>query len=235
MSTTLLAITVLAVAVAAGALIALATNYRRERRRSDARVALLREMSGQHAAADVMDLALAAPEDFDDGPGRLAQPMFGGEAEPSPWGRRAVAAAVVAVVVGVAGYALTPRSSGPAETNDAAAAKQALPLELLSLRHNQEEKSLTITGLVQNPRAGAPLENVIVTAFLFGSDGTFLSSGRAPLDFAKLGPGDESPFVLTVPVTAPVARYRVGFRGEDGRVIAHVDRRAASTLARTGE
>ena len=95
------------------------------------------------------------------------------------------------------------------------------PLQLLSLRHNQEEGRLVITGLVQNPRAGLPLSKVIATAFLFSADGTFLASGRAPLDFSTLAAGDESPFVLTVPVKAPVARYRVGFRGEDGRVIAH--------------
>jgi hypothetical protein len=28
-----------------------------------------------------------------------------------------------------------------------------------------------------------------------------------------------------------VARYRVGFRNEDGHVIGHIDRRTASTLA----
>jgi hypothetical protein len=115
------------------------------------------------------------------------------------------------------------------------AAGQTPPLELLSLRHSQEEGRLVITGLVQNPRAGVPLSRVIATAFLFSSDGTFLASGRAPLDFSTLAAGDESPFVLTVPVTAPVARYRVGFRAEDGRVIAHIDRRSAGTLARTGE
>ena len=36
---------------------------------------------------------------------------------------------------------------------------------------------------------------------------------------------------INVPVTAPVARYRVGFRSEDGRVIGHVDRRTAATMA----
>ena len=30
---------------------------------------------------------------------------------------------------------------------------------------------------------------------------------------------------MSVPVTETVARYRIGFRGEDGRVIAHVDKR----------
>ena len=122
-----------------------------------------------------------------------------------------------------------------AQTSQTAAAGQIPPLELLSLRHSQEVGALVVTGLVQNPRAGQPLTRVVATAFLFSADGTFLASGRAPLDFSTLAAGDESPFVLSVPVTTPVARYRVGFRAEDGRVIAHIDRRAAGTLARTGE
>jgi hypothetical protein len=34
-----------------------------------------------------------------------------------------------------------------------------------------------------------------------------------------------------VPVKGPVARYRVGFRTEDGRVLPHVDRRGPDALA----
>jgi hypothetical protein len=73
----------------------------------------------------------------------------------------------------------------------------------------------------------------VATAFVFAADGTFLASGRAPLDFSTLAPGDESPFVITIPVKGAVARYRVGFRSEDGQVIGHVDRRATATLARS--
>jgi len=46
-----------------------------------------------------------------------------------------------------------------------------------------------------------------------------------PLDFTSLTPGDESPFVIRVPVSGEVSRYRVGFRGPDDRVVGHVDRR----------
>jgi hypothetical protein len=105
-------------------------------------------------------------------------------------------------------------------------------LDLLSLDHAQKPDVLTITGLVQNPNGGAPLSNIAATAFLFGADGTFLASGRAPLDFASLRPGAETGFVINVPVNVPVARYRVGFRGEDGRIIGHVDRRLSATIAR---
>ncbi len=106
---------------------------------------------------------------------------------------------------------------------------------MLSLKQTQGTDALTITGLVQNPRDGAVLSNVKATALLFGADGTFLASGGAALDFTVLRPGDESPFVINVPVTAPVARYRVGFRSEDGHVIGHVDRRTAPTMASGSE
>ena len=105
-------------------------------------------------------------------------------------------------------------------------------LELLSLRDARQPGSLTITGLVQNPRGGAPLSRVTVTAYAFDDKGAFLASGRALIDVTALSPGDESPFVVSVPVTETVARYRIGFRGEDGRVIAHVDKRQQAARPR---
>jgi hypothetical protein len=112
-----------------------------------------------------------------------------------------------------------------AASGDFAATGSATGLELRSLRDSRDAASLKITGLVQNPRRGAPLSRVTVTAYAFDDKGSFLASGRAPIDVTALAPGDESPFVVSVPVTDAVARYRIGFRGEDGRVIAHVDKR----------
>jgi hypothetical protein len=233
MNTILLLITICAVAVAVRAGIALVLAYRQERSRSEARVMALQQMAAE--AGDPIAPAAIALDDFDtfddEAPSR---PMFTGEREPAPWGRRALAAAAMASVVVVAGYVLLPRSGGSA-TAPAVASATPAPLELLSLRHTAETGRLVITGLVQNPRSGAPLSRIVATAFLFAADGTFLASGRAPLDFSTLGGGDESPFVVNVPVTSPVARYRIGFRSEDGQVIAHVDRRTSGTLARTGE
>jgi hypothetical protein len=37
-----------------------------------------------------------------------------------------------------------------------------------------------------------------------------------------------------VPVSEAVARYRIGFRDEDGHVIAHVDRRQQAPVAALG-
>ena len=162
----------------------------------------------------------------------------------SPWGRRAAVAGTLAATVLAIGFAATsasrpaavvthrseasaPESSVPPQGS----APGAVPLELLSLHHVQEAERLVITGVVQNPRRGAALPRLMATAFLFGPDGTFLTSRRAPIDFTNLTPGMESPFVVTVPVTGTVARYRVGFRTEDGRVVAHVDRRTPEALA----
>ena len=66
--------------------------------------------------------------------------------------------------------------------------------------------------------------------FLFDRKGSFVASGRAPLDYQALAPGDESPFVITVPGAADVSRYRVSFREGDD-VLPHVDRREPAAVA----
>lgn len=168
-------------------------------------------------------------------------PLFAPPQTSTAWGRRLVIIVPLCLIVvgaGIAFYPPSPDIAAPPASSVPAAVERAaapVPLELLSLRHTQEADKLMVTGLVQNPRAGAAVTKVFVTAFVFAADGTFLASGRAPLDFTTLAPGDESPFVVTVPVKGDVARYRVGFRGEDGRVIAHVDRRSGSAIARVSE
>jgi type II secretory pathway pseudopilin PulG len=223
----------LAMTIALGAI--LARLVRDERRRSDARVALLREMAD--AGANRTE-PLDPTDDFELGYATDFPPatdLFV-RAEPgSTWPRRLAVAAVIAAIVIVAAGALrsrsTPTDSAIGATTRPASAQTAGLLELLSLKQTQGTDALTITGLVQNPRDGAVLSNVKATALLFAADGTFLASGGAALDFTVLRPGDESGFVINVPVTGTVARYRVGFRGEDGHVIGHIDRRTASTMA----
>jgi hypothetical protein len=111
-----------------------------------------------------------------------------------------------------------------------------VPLELVSLGHDRQDDSLRITGLVQNPREGKEMRDVVAVAFLFDRDGTFITSGRAGLDFVRLAPGDESPFVIVIPNAGDVARYRLGFRTRDGHVLTHVDRRfETSAIHRAGD
>ena len=215
-------------AIAMGAI--LFTVLRDDRRRSDARVAALAV-----AAAD-LDLPLAAEDRASEAPTMLRSgDLFAVPAEPSPWVRRIGVAAALAAVIAVAGYVLLPataaQSSAQAPLGGAQGGPQQPPLELLTLTHTQQPSGLTISGTVYNPRGGAAVAQIFAAVVLFGPEGNFLTSARAPIDFANVAPGQESPFVISVPVTATVARYRVGFRTADGSVLAHVDRRTDGTAA----
>jgi hypothetical protein len=106
------------------------------------------------------------------------------------------------------------------------------PLELVSMRHERRGTRLAVTGLVRNPVAGAPVERLAAVVFLFDQQGGFISSARANVDFLKLTPGDESPFVIDVEAPSNVTRYRVSFRNDTG-IVPHVDRRGQQPLALT--
>lgn len=202
---------------------------RDERARSEARVALLATLSAAPVTSRAPDLPLAQA------PASIGT-MFAEPEQPSPWGNRlAVMSALALVIASVVLFALaasgTKASARVAGANPSAAATPAAPgLELLSLRDSRQSDTLTITGLVRNPRNGGSLSRVAVTAYTFDENGSFLASGRALLDVTLFAPGDDSPFVVTVPVTAAVARYRIGFRTEDGRIISHVDKRQQASL-----
>jgi hypothetical protein len=231
MDAVLISITGLSLILAIAMGVVLFTVLREQRKQADARVAMLVVAAGaagavEPAAAEsgAEPAALLALNDA-----QMHDDLFVARNEPSPWARRLAVAAALAACVAVAGYVVLPRASGSIA---AAPAGTINPLELLTLGHTQEPDALTVTGLVHNPRNGAALKQVTATAFLFGDGGTFLASGRANLDFTTLAPGDDSPFVIKIPVTGVVTRYRVGFRGADGAVIAHVDRRGDGSSAR---
>jgi hypothetical protein len=124
--------------------------------------------------------------------------------------------------------------AGDREEMVAASARQ--PLELLSLRHSTDETgAFVVTGLVQNPDEGTTLRDVVATVFLFDSQGRYLASGRAKLEISPLNAGEESPFIVKIPKTATVSRYRVGFRLDNGGVVAHVDRRGQPPSGTSGD
>ena len=137
----------------------------------------------------------------------------------------------MAVVVIIA-VAMMSTSRGPRSGGGPTAVTHRTALELLSMRHEREGDTLTVTGLVRNSGSSAA-DRLIAVVFAFDRSGNFLASGRAPVDFVTMGPGDESPFRVSVPNVGEVGRYRVSFRNEAG-VVRHVDRRQ-SLLARQGE
>lgn len=218
MSVVLIVISVVSLAAAAGFGFVAWRGMAEERRRSAARIAALTAaIDGSAARGAVASQPVAVASMFTTAPG--------GSLKSRPLIKAAVVAAMaVAIVVAVA-----VSSGGPAGDGDASTAvtvaRDAAPLELVSMRHARAGTSLTVSGLVRNPRDGSAATRIIAVVFAFDKGGTFVASGRAPLDFTTLDPGDESPFVVTIPNVANVGRYRVSFRSDSG-TLRHVDRRS---------
>jgi hypothetical protein len=162
----------------------------------------------------------------------MSEGFLGGSVSaPSDSGRQrslAVAAIVLFGVVLVGGYWTVFGDRSSATT--LSAANSASPLELVSMRHERRGTRLAVTGLVRNPVAGAPVDRLAAVVFLFDEQGGFITSARANVDFLKLSPGDESPFVIDVEAPSSVARYRVSFRNDAG-IVPHIDRRGQQPLA----
>ena len=118
----------------------------------------------------------------------------------------------------------------------AAPAGQAVPLELMSLRHTVDDQGgFTVTGLVQNPAGGRQTTGLVAVVYLFDDAGRFMATGRAAVDVPALQAGDEATFSVTIPKTSGVGKYRVGFRLTEGGTISHIDRRGQPTTIGTTE
>ncbi len=184
------------------------------------------------AAPSVVTPAVVAFDDERDDSmaDEMRTPLFGAtfDAPEASRPRLLLVPAIGVLIVGlaIAGVYLWNRP----QTAAAASTVAAAPLELVSMRHERQGDSLVVSGLVRNPHNGQPVKGLAAVAFTFDRQGTFLASGRASLDFPQLQMGDESPFSITLPQSAAVARYRVSFR-TDGGVVPHVDRRAATAGA----
>jgi hypothetical protein len=167
----------------------------------------------------------------DQGAGRAA--LFQSASTESASTRRLVPiiGAVIVLLALATIYFVSGQPDADAVTARAAAGAVNLPLELVSLRQAREGETLTVSGMVRNPSGATDRRQVAAVVFLFDRKGSFVASGRAPLDYQALAPGDESPFVITVPGAADVSRYRVSFREGDD-VLPHVDRREAAPVAR---
>lgn len=207
----LLVITIASLAVAAGLAVYAWRVSRLERERSHARVAAL---------ASAIDWTQNAP--FSPPP-----PMFARDPESGVRSRPLLKLAIgfgMAVLIIVLVAMSSGRHQAPASAAAAATQESSRDsLELLSMRHERAPDALTVTGLVRNP--GAPASGAIMAVvFAFDRDGGFVASGRAPLEFATISAGDESPFRVTIPGVKDVGRYRVSFRTDAG-VVRHVDRR----------
>jgi hypothetical protein len=232
MDTTLAFITLLSLMVAAVMSLVSWRLVRDERVRSAARIAALAEEI--HGGRGVEDLPLKADA------GRavpLGNDMF---AQPGAEGRSrfALAASIVlvlgtigsiAVVLGVVGAPnrqpaaeRAPFAASDARTPAAAA---AAPLELMALGHERDADGLVVRGVLRNPSNGSELDSLTAVVLLFNRDGGLITSGRAAVEAARLEPGGETRFVVTVPSAPDVERYRVSFTSDE-HVVPHVDHRS---------
>jgi hypothetical protein len=120
--------------------------------------------------------------------------------------------------------------SSAVTAGSAAAGSAAAPLELVALGHDRDGDRLTVRGVVRNPASGASVQRLVAAILAFDSEGGFLGTGRAIIEAPVLAPGAESTFVVSVPGTARVSRYRVSFRSGD-RLVPHVDAREPTKIS----
>jgi hypothetical protein len=199
--------------------------------------------SDETAAAEIDDAPIAVDDVAADTVVNANGGLFGqvdADENHVGWPRHVLAvAAVAAVMIGAViafwtigrlmepatDRAATAAAAGAVAGAGAGANGATTALELMSLHQEMQDGTLKISGLVRNPRGGVPQERLTAVVFFFDGQGGFLSSTRAPLDYRALAPGEESPFQLSAPAPAGVARYRVSFRRDEGAVVPHIDRR----------
>jgi hypothetical protein len=205
---------------------------REDRRRSQARVAVLASDLADLDLRSTAEVAATGAELF-----RSEEQGHGGSrfAAVLTIGAFAVATALALIVVTSRfGQSVAepvqaqPRLPGTELTRSPG---ESVPLELLSLTHEREGDGIIVRGVVRNPAAGADQERVAAVVVVFTRGGAFLASGQSPLAGPVLAPGSETAFVVTVPHASEVGRYRVSFRSDD-RVVPHVDRRERTPIAR---
>lgn len=243
METILIAITIVSVAIAVASLTALWRWQRAERLRSDARVAALSSaaVSSEPTGGGWQQVAgewqwvpgsSTSEETRVESPAEGAPAIAFGTVErgEATTGRLPLFAAAVLIFVLGSAMLFLRTSAQESSMPGAQAARTVSSLELLSLGHQREARSLTITGTVRNPVSGHKLEGLTAVVSLLDKNGGLVSTKDVPLDYRALEPGDEAPFKLNVPDPGAIARYRVSFRAGT-EVVPHVDRRSETKLA----
>jgi hypothetical protein len=215
---------------------------RRDRERSDVRVARLRAMAASTDMGPEPDITPEPEPEYEPEyePELRYQPsarLFAAP-EPAPAGPRwGMFTFVVLVCMSIGAgtvYGLYGSGTSFSWPTLSASAPAASPLELLSLTHRRDPGGdFIVTGLVQNPVNGRTTSGLVAVVYLFDADGEYFASGKAAIDIPALAAGDQSPFLIRLPNITKVSRYRLGFRMNDGGVFAHVDRRGAPLAGTT--
>jgi hypothetical protein len=230
MEITLIVVTLLSLAIAGAMSIVAWRVAGEERRRSEARVAVLAaDIRSSDADVDLPLEPVVAGAPTSGNMFTFIQPVTA-----LPRLATVILAGVLVVGAGaallvalgrsgdVAANSVTKPLARAAESQAAAPPTTAQALELVALGHERDRDRLTVRGIVRNPLSGSPVNQLTAVVAVYDRAGGFLTTGRALVQVPSLGPGGESTFLVTVPGAADVGRYRVSFRSED-RVISHVD------------
>lgn len=208
---------------------------RRDRERSDVRIARLRAMASSPGSSPEPDIRIEP--DYE--PEIVHQPSVGLFAAPqstagSRWGTFVLVVLVCMSIGAGTVYGLYGSGKTFAWPALSASAPAAAPLELLSLTHRRDPAGdFIVTGLVQNPLNGRATSGLVAVVYLFDAEGEYFASGKAAIELPTLAAGDQSPFLIRLPNITKVSRYRLGFRMNDGGVFAHVDRRGEPLVGTT--
>ncbi len=240
MEFTLIAVTMLSLFLAISMGVVAWRLVQEERRRSDARLAVL-------AAELKRDEKLPANGDPDppapearlepaptDGPA-AAGGLFSSPVAPasSGWAGAAALGGAVAVVLAVVATVFLLSASN--DDGASATMEDIRPrLDLIALQHADEGPFLDISGSVRNPADAAAVERLSVVAMAFDEAGTLIATRRTPVENPALSAGADSAFLVRL-LAAGVSRYRISFLLDD-TTIPHVDRRpVAETPRPTGD
>ena len=160
-----------------------------------------------------------------------AAELFATTQAPSPVVRRLAVAVLLGVFVMATAITAALLARSPKRASHAAVTTApSTVVELVELKHERKGDVLTVSGVIRNAAGGPEIDALTAVVFLFDQTGAVQTSARAPIDQQRLGPGEESPFTISVPAAGQtIARYRVSFRTDHG-VVPHVDRRGSPAL-----
>jgi hypothetical protein len=212
----LLVVTLIALTVSVAMSVVAWRIVRRERQRSNARVAALQtslfgaspDTLAESAAGSVFLSEAISPV----GPERRLLPLVAGTA-------------VVLVLVGAAAVSWTSRlaHSRPAPATTNVRSERPAVIELVALTHEREGDRIVLRGAVRNPEGGTALDGVTATVTLYGRAGGLVTKARTDVSSPTLAPGSEANFQVAVPA-AGVVRYRISFQSGT-QAVSHIDRR----------
>ena len=242
--TTLILVLMVAVIVTGVLISVVAWRYANEGRRRDvARAALLRHAATTEDWDDRLERgeSLAAGEPA--ASVAAVDTMFAAETRPPAASSQSwIAVAAVCIVLALVAATVAARRidapeaaepaatevvTGPAVKSDAPAAIAPTPIALKALTHARERSGdLKVTGTVQNPAGGAPLDHLMAVVDAIDGADQVVATVTAGVDAPVLLSGDTTRFVVAIPRADSVARYRVRFRLRDGAAIEHRDARA---------